>query len=508
MIGNFFKITCPYLYELNTITYFSILRNNHSHKTIARIRDITQLLLDVYHDEEQYYLHPLKVWNRYSPTMFLPHVKNKNRWTPIANSADTAKLFSHIFKEDPKSTELTLDFWDRLFLETQDLVKTNVVPAEKKKMLDKLCRMVIARDGKMLDIAKKYLSLEDLLTIKSRMIGTGFIGGKSVGMLLARKMLTKDPHPFLAQYLEPHDSFYVGADVFYTYLVENGWWKLRVEQKNKTCYFMIAEELRSKMLKGIFPEEIKDQFQRMIEYFGQSPIIVRSSSLLEDNFGNAFAGKYESVFLVNQGTPEKRYADFVEAVRRVYASTMNNAALEYRLKRGLDQADEQMALLVQRVSGTYQKQYFFPDVAGVGISYNTFVWKEGMDPKAGMLRLVAGLGTRAVNRVEGDYPRIVAMDEPLSKPQGDMADIRRFSQHDLDVLNIKQNTLMTMPLSSLILEKINLHVDLLCAKDHAGRERGQYPRRKNMGFDIRSLSFKNAFCPCFTRHPLDFGIIL
>jgi KaiC/GvpD/RAD55 family RecA-like ATPase len=48
MIGNFFVITCPYLFELNTIAYFAILRGRHSFKTVARIRETTQVLLDVY----------------------------------------------------------------------------------------------------------------------------------------------------------------------------------------------------------------------------------------------------------------------------------------------------------------------------------------------------------------------------------------------------------------------------------------------------------------------------
>ena len=123
-------------------------------------------------------------------------------------------------------------------------------------------------------------------------------------------------------HLELHDSFYVGSDVFYTYLVENGCWKLRVEQKTKEGYFKVAAELKEKLLSGKFPDQIREQFQEMIEYFGQSPIIIRSSSLLEDAFGNAFAGKYESIFCVNQGSPEERYANFVEAVRRVYAKTL------------------------------------------------------------------------------------------------------------------------------------------------------------------------------------------
>ena len=87
----------------------------------------------------------------------------------------------------------------------------------------------------------------------------------------------------------------------------------------------------------------------MLEYFGQSPIIVRSSSILEDGFGNAFAGKYESVFCPNQGSLKERYDVFERAVKQVYASTVNPDAIEYRAERKLLDRDEQMALLVMRV---------------------------------------------------------------------------------------------------------------------------------------------------------------
>ncbi|MCH7557573.1 MAG: hypothetical protein IIB56_08975 [Planctomycetes bacterium] len=80
MIGNFFMVTCPYLFELDTITYFSILRNHHSFQTIARIRGTTQLLLGLHNFEGNFYVHPLKVWNRYSPTMFLPHVQQEEKF--------------------------------------------------------------------------------------------------------------------------------------------------------------------------------------------------------------------------------------------------------------------------------------------------------------------------------------------------------------------------------------------------------------------------------------------
>jgi hypothetical protein len=491
MIGNFFKITCPYLYELNTIAYFSILRTKHSFKTIARIRDTTQLLIDVYRYKENYYIHPLKVWNRYSPTMFLPHLKDKDKFVPIANSVDTAKLFSAIFAKGAKSTRRNLDYWDRLFLKAEDLAGKPESIDEKKQMIEQLCRITIAREEKALNLAKENFSLEDLLNVKSRMIGTGYIGGKSVGMLVARNILLKDKSFGFNKIFEPHDSFYIGSDVFYTYIVENGWWKLRMEQKTKQGYFAVAESLREKMLNGIFPDEIKEQFQQMIEYFGQSPIIVRSSSLLEDGFGNIFAGKYESLFLVNQGTPEDRYARFVDAVRRIFASTMNKDALTYRLGRGLDQADEQMALLVQRVSGSYRSHYFFPDLAGVGISYNTYVWKEGVDPAAGMLRLVLGLGTRAVNRVEGDYPRIVALDEPLLKPHAGLRDTQKYSQHEADVLDLADNQLKAVSVNDLIQQDSGIKMDLIGIRDEAAME--HMASRGIEGKEAWILTFDNLF---------------
>ncbi|MCX8110243.1 MAG: PEP/pyruvate-binding domain-containing protein, partial [Syntrophorhabdaceae bacterium] len=460
MIGNFFVIMCPYLFELNTIAYFSILRGHHSFKTIARIRETTQLLLEVYNHEGSYYIHPLKVWNRYSPTMFLPHLEENGDFIPIINSIDATQLFSDISEREAKSAKRHLDYWDRLFLKAEDILKQTSDPEEHRGMIDELCRIMIAREGRMLALAKENFSLEDLLNIKSRLIGTGYIGGKTVGMLLARKILEKDRMLNWNNYLEHHDSFYVGSDIFYTFIVQNGLWKLRMEQKTKEGYFEVAKKLKEGMLNGTFPEEIKEQFQQVIEYFGQSPIIIRSSSLLEDAFGNAFAGKYESVFSVNQGSPDERYKRFVESVRQVYASTMNEDALTYRLQRGLDELDEQMALLVQRVSGTHRKYYFFPDLAGVGISYNTFVWRQGMDPRAGMLRLVMGLGTRAVNRVEDDYPRIIALDNPVSNPHADMDDKRRFSQHFIDVLNIKDNKMETVSFLDNVDEGIKIRLDL------------------------------------------------
>ncbi len=450
MIGNFFRITCPYLFDLDTVAYFALIRNSHDFRTVARIRETTQLLIDVYSFEDHIYVHPLKVLNRYSPTMFFPHLRTGNSFQPILNSADISDFISYIQKIASEMTKRNLDFWDRLFLEVEFIEKAGAPAGEKDTMLRRLCSLIIGRDERILDLAVKTFTLQDFIALNSRLIGTGFVGGKAVGMLIARKMMLNEKSFDWNSVLEPHDSFYVGSDVFYTYIVQNGLWKVFLEHKTGEGYYSKAPELQQKMLSGVFPDSINEQFLRIVEYFGQSPYIVRSSSLLEDTFGHAFAGKYESCFCVNQGSPQERFDAFINAVRVVYASTMNEDALAYREQRGLDRLDEQMALIVMRVSGIHRGRYFFPDIAGVGLSYNTCVWQKEMDPEAGMVRLVFGLGTRAVDRVEGDYPRIAALDYPMARSHGSMDDLKRFSQHRADVLNIEDNEIQTVNISSLL----------------------------------------------------------
>ena len=41
MMGNFFRVTCPYLFQLDTVAYFPLLRGRHSFEAVERIRDTT-----------------------------------------------------------------------------------------------------------------------------------------------------------------------------------------------------------------------------------------------------------------------------------------------------------------------------------------------------------------------------------------------------------------------------------------------------------------------------------
>ncbi|MDR1838795.1 MAG: PEP/pyruvate-binding domain-containing protein, partial [Treponema sp.] len=431
----------PFLYVLDTIAYFALIRGVHTHNTIARIRTTTQLLLDLYNVDEKLYVHPLKVWERYSPTMFFPHLIDGEKAVSITSSADAAALFGGQVR-----SRQARDYWEVTLERAYAALDADEGTQSKIKKL--LIGLMIGREPRIAELAERYFTLRDILYIASREIGSGFIGGKSAGMLLGRKILEKDEWESLQNFWEPHDSYYLGSDIFYTYIVQNGWWELRCKQKTQEGYFTLAAELREKLLNGKFPEMIREQFYQMLEYFGQSPIIVRSSSLLEDNFGNAFAGKYESVFCANQGLPEERFEAFEQALRIVYASSMSEDALAYRQSRGLAGKDEQMAILVQRVSGDHYGNLFFPHIAGVGHSTNLYVWSKEMDHNAGMLRLVFGLGTRAVDRISGDYAKIVPLDRPTKGPPVAYGDEKKFSQHKVDALDLHENRMAEIPVET------------------------------------------------------------
>jgi len=516
MIGNFFRVTCPFLYVLDTVAYFALLRGAHTHSIIARIRETTQLLLDLYCIDEKIYIHPLKVWERYSPTMFFPHLIDSEKAVPITSSADAASLFSGIEQKTNAR-----DYWDITLDKARDALNENggnfssiqsaaSDPQNGSDAMKKLLiSLIIGREPRICELAEKYFSLRDILDIASREIGSGFIGGKTAGMLLGRKIAEKDMLEAgsddggnLFAYWEPHDSWYLGSDLFYTYIVQNDWWELRCKQKTPEGYFKLALELKEKLLKGKFPHIIREQFYEMMEYYGWSPIIVRSSSLLEDNFGNAFAGKYESVFCANQGTPEERYEAFIQAVRTVYASAMNEDALVYRQSRGLADNDEQMAILVQRVSGDQYGEFFFPHVAGVGHSLNLYVWNKDMYPKAGMLRLVFGLGTRAVDRVSGDYARLVSLDQPEKGPPVHYGDERKFSQHKVDILNLRENSLAEINADILYNQDLKTDAGIFFSADNAMlsrmRDLGRPVNSKPVLLDFKKLLAETKF-PAFAK---------
>ena len=455
LLANFFQVTCPYLFEINAIAYFAIRRGQHGQSAITRIRSTTQILIDVYHVEGNMYIQALKVWSRYSPYMFLPHRINADELEPILHSGDAATILTNASRRPINISSDSVAPWETVYRTLVQYQRTHAdssgTTAKTIALKESLSRMMMGNHKKLNQLSDRYLTLDDLLQIRGRLIGSGRIGGKAAGMLMARGVLAADNgETDFNQLLEEHDSFYIGSDVFFTFLVKNNLFKLRL-QLSKTGKLSKDEfaKVEQQFLCGRFSEEIMEQLRNMLDYYGQAPVIVRSSSLLEDGFTDAFAGKYRSEFCTNQGSPETRLEALLRAIKLVYASTLNPDALSYRHRRGLGEGDEQMAILVQRVSGTPYKQYFFPSLAGVAFSRNLYAWTNRIDTRRGMIRLVFGLGTRAVNRVSGDYPRMIAVSHPQLRPEVGM-EIARYSQRMVDILNIEKNTFEVEPFTEII----------------------------------------------------------
>lgn len=464
MLGNFFMLTCPYLYTYETIAYFALLRDRNTAQAVDAIHNTAQVVIDVYRNRDRLYVQPLKVYKRSSDTMYMLHAWDEDAFTPVTKSVVTAEVLAG-------APQCWLDFsfqrdiWSRMFIEAQDLITHGGAsgPAEQE-LRRRLLRMCVTRDPRLLELAERHLDLCDLITIGKRMIGTGMIGGKAAGMLIARAILSKDASTW-DQLLEPHDSYFVGSHVFYTYLIRNGCWGAYRRLRQTKAAADSVREVRQRMLNGSFPEDILEQFRGVLNYFGQSPIIVRSSSLLEDAYGNAFSGKYESYFLANQGSPEERLEIFIEAVRKVYTSTLSREALQYREHWNLLEREEEMALLVQRVSGEDFGTYYYPHVAGAGFSFNPFVWSPDIDPKSGFLRLVFGLGTRAVDRADDDYTRIIALNAPQKRPESSSSEVRKHTQRRIDILDLKQNQHTSRTFEDVVSNSPELPIGLFASRD-------------------------------------------
>ncbi|MEE9384374.1 MAG: PEP/pyruvate-binding domain-containing protein [Nannocystaceae bacterium] len=468
MLGNLVLLTVPLIRTLDATAYFLLQRDHHSHLGLGPIADHTQVLIEACRHKGKRYVRPLKVSGRHSSTLYMLHVWQGNDFVPVTESATTSEILRSFPWSRLDSATLQLGYWSRTFSAAERILENREWGAssfdQERTMFQHLLQMMISRDENFLILAREHFSLSTLIKIRKRMIGTGLIGGKAVGMLLARAIL-KNTEQRWHNILEAHDSFYIGADVFHTYLVRNNcWWEkhgLRTLEDIQRDSALVRERIQH----GEFPGYVRRQFADMLHYFGQSPIIVRSSSLMEDNFENAFSGKYESVFCINRGTPEERLDAFLDAVRKVYASAVSAEALSYLEHRGLLAENEQMALLVQRVCGASHGDYYYPHAAGVAYSFNPYVWSEYIDPKAGMMRLVFGLGTRAVDRSDDDYTRVVALNAPHRRPEAGLSEVREHAQRRVDVLNLRTNKLSSYDFEEVVRQDPSLPLDIFTSRD-------------------------------------------
>jgi len=100
----------------------------------------------------------------------------------------------------------------------------------------------------------------------------------------------------------------------------------------------------------------------------------------------------------------------------------------------------------------------------VGLSYNPYVWSEQIDPEAGVLRLVFGLGTRAVDRSDDDYTRLVALNAPQRRPDAERSGSPAFSQRRVDLLDLRANRFASERIDDVARVSPDLPIDLYAVR--------------------------------------------
>jgi hypothetical protein len=348
-------------------------------------------------------------------------------------------------------------------------------------------------------LAKNYIVYRDIDKILQRTLWSrrrpGRLGGKAAGMNLAKAMLLptlaeKDPE--LEKYIRTPDTWYIDSGVFSEFLDRNNLYCFHTfKYKDREAIEQESKRVEELFQSATFAPDVVEDFRKILTEIGEHPIIIRSSSMLEDSFGLAFAGKYLSVFLTNQGDLETRLREFIHGMKRVVASTFAPDPIHYRLDHGLLDFDERMAMVVQKVVGRRFGRYFFPFTAGVLFSRNVYAWTPRIRKEEGLARLVFGLGTRAVDRVGSDYPRMVPLSHPFLRPEITASQIEKYSQRQVDVLNLDSGSMETVDFITLKAETDHPDLYYAVSVNKDGHLSAPHFRGQDLGKANCCLTFEN-----------------
>jgi hypothetical protein len=321
-----------------------------------------------------------------------------------------------------------------------------------------LVRRFFTDDLEFINTAKNYIEIRDFYTLAHRVVSPptshGTLGGKSSGLFLSAHIVkrSKEYAAALSGIKVPR-TWYVTSDGLMDFVEYN-----HLEDVYNRKYLEVDQIRREyphivQVFKNShFSPDIVKGLSLALDDFNDRPLIVRSSSLLEDRMGAAFSGKYKSLFLANNGTKGERLSALMDAIAEVYASLFSPDPIEYRGERGLLDLHEEMGIMIQEVVGTRVGRYHFPAFAGVAFSNNEFRWSSRIRREDGLVRLVPGLGTRAVDRIGDDYPILIAPGQPGLRVNVTVDEVVRYSPKKIDVINLEAGRFETIEIADLLKE--------------------------------------------------------
>ncbi len=321
-----------------------------------------------------------------------------------------------------------------------------------------LAHRFLTSDEHLISMVQDNLEIQDFVPLMEKIIGSessrGHVGGKGAGLFIAQQILKRasasDP---LLQGIKTPRTWYVAADQLLDFLHYNHLEELNAYKYNSPLHLrMTYGDVVGKIKSAKLPPHTEQLLSLLLDDLRDTPIIVRSSSLLEDSTSATFSGKYKSLFLPNQGPKQQRLAELTDAILEVYSSQYNPDSIQYRKERELVHFSERMGVLIQEVIGKRAGRYFLPAYAGVVFSDNTLRWATRINRADGLVRVVMGLGTRAVDRVNDDYPLLFSPGQPGLRVNQSPASAKHYAQKHIDLINLESHQFETVPLDDFLRE--------------------------------------------------------
>jgi predicted nucleotidyltransferase len=336
--------------------------------------------------------------------------------------------------------------------------RSGLAPSTLKSLRVSLIQRFLTEQLDYINVAKEVARITDFHDLLDRVIMTrgcyGKLGGKAAGLLLAGWILDQpEARELGVGDIKTPRTWHIVSDVVMDFIRLNDLDDV-MDQKYKDISQVRREYPNMVQLfkNSPFPPELVEGLARALDYFGDVPLIIRSSSLLEDRFGTAFSGKYKSLFLANCGSRQERLLALQDAVAEVWASILGPDPIEYRRERGLQEFVEEMGILIQEVVGTRVGRWWLPAFAGVAFSLNEFRWSPRIRREDGLIRLVPGLGTRAVDRVGDDFPVLAVPGQKGLRAHVSLLETLRYSPRRADVINLETARFESVDLIALLKE--------------------------------------------------------
>jgi len=320
----------------------------------------------------------------------------------------------------------------------------------RKKMIDVIEEFRYSIDK---NFVESYQRTDKAHHIKLTHIGTGSFGGKARGIAFLGKILsnylTEDMFPKLK--ITIPRSIVLSTDVFDAFIEHNEISKLEISN-------LSDERIASKFIAASLPPTIIGDLRSFVRN-SRRPLIVRSSSLLEDSLLQPFAGIYASMLLPNESwETELRFKEVCNAIKYVYASTFFEKARTYIKSTPKQVSDEKMAVLLQEVVGNKHEDYFYPAISGVAKSYNYYP-SGPCKPEEGIVYLALGLG-KAI--VDGGSSYCFCPEKPKAPLFGTPKDFIKYSQKSYYALKLKSVYTIFTQNEETTLEKLDIDI----AKKH------------------------------------------